>query len=156
MRARIRFPYLLCALLCCLMLSACARNARPDASYFARGVTDADALVLAGDAVQYLTGPLPPAHTTVQLHLSSSRGDVLGRELLEELRSAGYGVVEVPRRSSAPVEVYAVPIYYRASPMDGGVVLHLRYHGIEASRFYPRTADGSLVVATPFTVRESP
>jgi len=156
MRARIPLSSLLPVLLSCLVLAACARNARPDASYLARGVTDADALILAGDAVQYLTGPLPPAHTTVQLHQSRSRGDALGRELLEELRSTGYGVVEASRRSGTSTDVYAVPVYYRASPMDGGVVLHLRYHGMEASRFYPRTADGSLVVATPFTIREFP
>ena len=76
--------------------------------------------------------------------------------MVEQLRATGYGVVEAPRnpgKDAPPVE--GVPLRYLVSPLQAGVLMRLQYRGVEAARFYPRSTDGSLVEAAPFTVRQA-
>lgn len=136
------------------LLSACASMPR-DASFAAPEITAADATTLATDSAQHLATALPPARTT--LLLQPAKTDVLTAALLRQLIDHGFGVIEADPRAkgaqSAPAD--AVSLRYLASPFDAGVVVRLQYRGIEASRYYPRAADGSLVTAAPFTVREA-
>lgn len=135
------------------VISGCASN-RPSMSYVAPEITATDAALLATDTVKFLTGPLPPAHTTLQLDApaASSKPDVLTPVLLEKLRARGYGVVEADSKTG-PVRGQGVMIRFLASPLDHGVVLRLQYPQREASRYYPRGADGQLAAGTEFTVR---
>lgn len=136
------------------LLSACASMPR-DVSFVAPEITPADSATLAADTAQHLATALPPARTT--LLLQPAKTDVLTAALLRQLIDQGFGVIEADPlakgEQSAPSD--AVSLRYLASPLDAGVVLRLQYQGIEASRYYPRAADGSLVTAAPFTVREA-
>jgi len=51
---------------------------------------------------------------------------------------------------------HLVPLRYLVSRLDDGIVLHLQYRNIEASRFYSRAVDGRLMPAAPFAVRGMP
>lgn len=139
-------------------LSGCA-SVRPSMSYVAPEVTASDASKLAADAAHWLAKPLPPAQTTIVLDppaSSAQQSDVMTPAMLEQLRATGYGVVQVPRqqgKDTPPLE--GVPVRYLVSPLDTGVLMRLQYQGVEAARFYPRSTDGSLVEAAPFTVREA-
>lgn len=147
--------------LCILLGSALAgcTTVRPTMSYVAPEVTASDAAKLAADAAHWLATPLPPANTTIVLDPPAStaqQGDVMTPAMVEQLRATGYGVVQVPRqqaKAAPPPE--GVPVRYLVSPLSTGVLMRLQYQGIEAARFYPRSTDGSLVEATPFTVREA-
>lgn len=137
-------------------LAGCA-SVRPTMSYVSPEVTANDARVLAADAAEHLAQPLPPARTTIVLDPPASRqDDVMTPAMVEQLRATGYGVVEAPRnpgKDAPPVE--GVPLRYLVSPLQAGVLMRLQYQGVEAARFYPRSTDGSLVEAAPFTVRQA-
>jgi len=148
--------WILIVLLPCLVLAACARSPRPAMSYVSSKVTSAEINTLVTDATNYLYGSLPPAQTTVLLAPTKSRtATALSTALAEQLRATGYGVIEsdTGERINA---AHVVPLRYLVSRVDDGIVLHLQYHDIEASRFYPRTADGGLMLLAPFTVRRTP
>lgn len=135
-----------------LVLTACATT-RPTMSYVAGGLSPADAMVLANDVTAHLADPLPPAKSSLVLDPPASHtADVLTPVLLTKLRSAGYGVIEADPRTGAK-SGEGTPVRYLVSPLDNGVVLRLQYLGVEATRFYPRSAGGALVAAGPFTVR---
>jgi len=143
-------------LLSCLVLAACARSPRPAASYVSSKVTPAEMDILVADATRYLYGALPPAKTTVLLAPAKSRtATVLSTALAEQLRATGYGVIESDTREHIN-DPHVVPLRYLVSRLDDGIVLHLQYRNIEASRFYPRIADGGLMPAAPFAVRGMP
>lgn len=142
---------LLFALAFALLLSACATT-RPTMSYVSPELTDNDAAVLAGDTARHLADRLPPAKSTVVLDPPAGQSDVMTAALLAKLREAGYGVVEADRQAG-PKQGEGTPVRYLVSPLENGVVLRLQYLGIEASRFYPRTANGALLSSGPFTVR---
>lgn len=136
-----------------VLLSACATS-RPSMSYVAPEVTPVDAQTLAADTVAYLADPLPPARTTLVLDPpAGAKHDALTGAMLVALRARGYGVSVVdPKTGKAAGQ--GTPLRYLASPLYRGVVLRLQFQGVEASRFYPRTASGKLVPAdAPFTVR---
>jgi len=144
------------ALLCCLVLTACARSPRPAMSYVSSKVTPAEIDTLVADAVRYLYGSLPPAQTTLELAPAKSRAAMaLSSALAEQLRITGYGVIESDTRKRAD-DAHLVTLRYLVSRLDDGIVLHLLYRNIEASCFYPRAADGRLMPAAPFAVREAP
>ncbi|MCC8943106.1 conjugal transfer protein TrbH [Bradyrhizobium sp. Arg68] len=135
-----------------LALGACATT-RPTMSFVAGGLSPADAMVLANDVATHLADSLPPAKSSLVLDPPASRNaDVLTPVLLTKLRSAGYGVIEADPRTGAK-SGEGTPVRYLVSPLDNGVVLRLQYLGVEATRFYPRSAGGALVAAGPFTVR---
>jgi len=143
-------------LLSCLVLAACARSPRPAVSYVSSKVTPVEIATLVADTTRYLYAALPPAHTTVQLVPAKSRAAAtLSTVLAEQLRITGYGVIENDTREHIN-DPHVVPLRYLVSRLDDGIVLHLQYRNIEASRFYPRTADGGLALAAPFSVREVP
>lgn len=142
------------ALAALAVLCACATT-RPSMSYVAPELTPGDAAVLASDTATHLAEPLPPAKSTVVLDPpAGQRADALTPALLSALRGAGYGVIEADRRVG-PQAGEGTPVRYLVSPLENGVVLRLQYLGTEASRFYPRTVNGTLEAAGPFTVRES-
>ncbi|WP_244149732.1 conjugal transfer protein TrbH [Xenorhabdus eapokensis] len=137
-------------------MSACVTT-RPSMSYVAPEITAKDAQVLATDAVSHLENPLPPARTTVSLDppISNAQPDVLTPALLAALRMRGYGVT-ITDRKTGRVAGKAMLLRYLASPFESGVIMRLQYLGIEASRFYPRATDGTLLLnGAPFTVREA-
>lgn len=137
-----------------LTLAACATS-RPTMSYVAKEITPADAVTLASDAVAHLAAPLPPAHTTLVLDappVAAGQADVLTPVMVEKLRERGYGVTEADAKTG-PQDGQGTMLRYLASPMDNGVVLRLQYLQSEASRFYPRGADGALIPGAPFAVR---
>lgn len=136
-----------------LALAACA-STRPTMSYVAGGLSPADATVLATDIADHLADPLPPAKSSVVLDPPASQAaDALTPVLLSKLRSTGYGVIVADPKTGAKPGA-GTPVRYLVSPLDNGVVLRLQYLGVEATRFYPRSAGGALVAAGPFTVRE--
>jgi len=139
-----------------LALTACARSPRPAVSYVSSKVTPAEIDILVADAARYLYAPLPPAQTTVLLAPTKSRAaTVLSAALAEQLRATGYGVIESDTREHIN-DPHVVPLRYLVSWLDDGIVLHLQYRNIEASRFYPRAADGRLMPTAPFAVRGTP
>ncbi|MBD8483925.1 conjugal transfer protein TrbH [Pseudomonas coleopterorum] len=138
-----------------VLLSACATS-RPSMSYVAPEVTAADAQTLAADTVAYLSDPLPPARTTLVLDPPThAKHDALTVAMLNALRARGYGVSIVDPKTGVPAG-QGTPLRYLASPLYSGMVLRLQFQGVEASRFYPRTASGKLVPAdADFMVRGS-
>jgi len=146
----------LIGLLPCLLLAACARSPRLAASYVSSKVGAVEIEAVCADATRHLAATLPPAQTTVLIAPAKSRrGEQLGARLAEYLRASGFGVIEADARDSTAA-AHAVALRYLVSRVDDGLVLHLQYHGIEASRFYPRAADGALIQTMPFAVRGSP
>jgi len=141
------------SLVVALALSACATTSRPSMSYVAPTVTASDAQTLADDAVQHLADPLPPARTTLVLDTPRGANDALTASMLEKLRARGFGVTQADPQTG-PKADQGTPLRYLASPLENGVVLRLQYLGREATKFYPRTADGRLLNTAPFTVRE--
>lgn len=135
-------------------LAGCATT-NPGSSYVTAGISEVDATVLASDAADYLSRPLPPAKTTILLDPpSSSAMDTLSPALMEQLRARGFGVVEAPKKKeAAPADV--VPVRYLVSPLEAGVILRLQYQSVEAARYYPRATNGALIGAAPFAVREA-
>jgi len=145
-------------LLSCLILAACARHARPAVSYVSSKISPTEIAFVVADATAHLARALPPAQTTLQLAPTKSRaGGEMSDALAEYLRATGYGVLEADMRDRGEDAMSrAVPLRYLVSRLDDGIVLHLQYQGLEASCFYPRTADGNLVRAAPFSVRRVP
>lgn len=133
-----------------LSLTACATS-NGSKSYVAKEITQTDAEVLAADAVNHLSSPLPPAHTTF-LILSPSAGeiDLLTPTLVKKLRERGYGVHETQAETETPA---GTKLRYLASPFDNGLILRLQYLQSEATRFYQRNPDNSISPGAPFTVR---
>jgi hypothetical protein len=137
-----------------VFLSACTVT-RPTMSYVAPGLSGDDAVTLATDAVEHLSGPFPPAKSTLLLDPPQNKaGDVLTPALLARLRANGFGVIEANPKTKAPA-VTDTLIRYLVSPLENGVVLRLQYQGVEATRFYPRGTNGALLPFAPFTVREA-
>lgn len=86
--------HLFASLAVALTLGACATTPRPSASYVDPAINAADAKTLADDAAAYLSGPLPPAHTTLVIDPPAARdmADVLTPALQTALRDKGYGI----------------------------------------------------------------
>ncbi|OHV78536.1 hypothetical protein [Rhizobium sp. LCM 4573] len=137
------------AVMMAVLLSACT-TMRSTVSYVSPELTPLDAQLLAADSASHLSGALPAAKTTLVLDPPAG-GDRLTPAMMTKLRDAGFGVVEA---KNGDQQVQGVALRYLASPLENGVVLRLQYEGVEASRFYPRTASGALASASPFTVRE--
>jgi len=132
-----------------ITLSACATS-RPTMSYVEPTVTASDAQVLANDTVTYLSDTLPPARTILVLDTPVTKDhDALTAAMLPALRARGYGVTLVNPQTGAA----GMPLRYMASSLDSGVLLRLQYQDIEASRYYPRSSNGQLLLDAPFTVR---
>ncbi|MFU6542265.1 conjugal transfer protein TrbH [Pseudomonas aeruginosa] len=122
-------------------------------SYVEPTVTASDAQTLASDTVVYLADSLPPARTTLVLDPPAAKDhDALTAAMLPALRARGYGVTLVDPQTGKAGGA-GVPLRYIASPLDSGVLLRLQYQGIEASRYYPRSSNGQLLLGAPFTVR---
>lgn len=123
-------------------------------SYMAPIVTSADRHVIAADASAHLATILPPARTTILLQPSVDESAV--DPFVTGLREAGFGVIEdVQRRRVAAPPPQGTKLRYIVAPFETGIVLRLQYQRREDARFYDRAADGSLIVASPFTVREA-
>ena len=152
--------HLFASLAVALTLGACATTPRPSASYVDPAINAADAKTLADDAAAYLSGPLPPAHTTLVIDPPAARrdvADVLTPALQTALRAKGYGIFILSAdRLSAKEQLEpqaGTALRYLATPLETGVVLRLQFHGMEASRFYRRSNDGALLPNVfPFTV----
>jgi hypothetical protein len=141
----------------CAVLSGCTTLPfRHDLSFAARDVSTADAGALATDAAQMLASIYPPAQTTlVLIPTAAAESEDMPTQAFEQaLRAYGFGVVEAPRRADLPAP-YGVPVRYRVTQLDGGVLLRLDYQGAAAARFYRRGADGYLLTMAPFAVREA-
>lgn len=129
---------------------------RPSMSYVAPEITANDAQMLAVDAAQWLSRPLPPARTTLVLNAPATpQSDVMTPVLTEQLRATGYGVVQVSSQQRGNTPPEGVTVRYLVSPLRAGILMRLQYQNVEAARFYQRGTDGSLVGAAPFTVREA-
>lgn len=138
----------------CVALTGCT-TLRPDLSFVAPEATAIDMNALAADAAHHLAATYPPAKTTFVVYPTASiRQDSATLAFSEALRVTGFGVVEAPRRADATAP-FGVPVRYRITPFDAGILLRLEYQGIAASRFYRRGADGALMQSAPFTVREA-
>jgi len=138
-----------------LMLTSC-NTSRSTMSYVAKEITPADALTLANDTIAHLTETLPPAHTILVIDapkITAKQTDTLTPTMIEQLRKRGYGVMEADKKNG-PQNEQGTILRYLATPMDNGVILRLQYQHIEASRFYPRGADGTLLMNTPFATRD--
>lgn len=135
-----------------VFLSACATS-RPSMSYVSPDITPSDAQILAAGSVAYLADPLPPAKTTIVLDPpSSGKHDALTAAMLRSLRARGYGVTVVdPKTGVAAGE--GTPLRYIASPLENGFLVRLQFQAVEATRFYPRSADGKLLFGAPYMVR---
>lgn len=151
--------HLFASLAVALTLGACATTPRPSASYVDPAINSADAKTLADDAAAYLSGPLPPAHTTLVIDPPAARdmSDVLTPALQIALRAKGYGIfilsADRPSAKELPEPQTGTVLRYLANPLETGVVLRLQFHGMEASRFYQRSNDGVLLPnGFPFTV----
>ncbi|MGS7411475.1 conjugal transfer protein TrbH [Klebsiella pneumoniae] len=142
-------------LIAILLVSGCS-TMRPTQSYVSPELKAGDARTLSTDAVSYLSDVLPPARTTLVIDLPKTRGqqDSLTSAMMASLRARGYGVTVADPKTAATA---GTPLRYLASPLYGGVLLRLQYQGTEASRFYPRTIGGSLVVSkdASFTVKQA-
>jgi hypothetical protein len=139
-------------------LAGCATLPNASMSYVSAKITaPSDASVMADDAANYLTGPLPPAKTTLVLDPpQTAQGNVMTPALEAALRSKGYAVTELSRKPSPSARSpQGVKLRYLVTPLDAGVLLRLQYAGVEAARFYPRAANGALSISAPFTVREA-
>lgn len=147
-----RYRYLLESIAAAFLLSACATH-RPTMSYVEPTVTMQDAQTLANDTVAFLADPLPPARTTLFIDPPVTKGaDALTTTIIPALRARGYGVAMVdPKTGQASGP--GVLLRYIASSLDSGLLLRLQYLGIEASRYYPRSYDSSLLAGSPFAVR---
>lgn len=114
-----------------------------------------DAALLATDASAQLAATLPPARTTIVLNqqtFKSKQGKEVDNQMIEKLRARGFGVAQLQQKNK---ELTAVPVRYNISRLETGVILQLKYNGIEAARFYRRAQNGSLVRAAPFTIRQN-
>lgn len=142
------------AVLCGVALSGCAAT-RTGLSHADAKIMPADARALAEDAAWHLSGTLPAAKTTLVLYPTvTSKEDKITEAFSEALRSSGFGVLEAPRRRDEPMPT-GIPLRYRVSALDAGLLMRLEYLNVAAARFYLRAADNSLVEAAPFTVREN-
>jgi len=145
------------AVLSSLVLSACASSPRPTVSWADSNITADEIALLSSDITRYLASAVPPAQSTLAVApVKSRRGRELNAHLLESLRAAGYGVIEVEKGERPDAGVHAIPVRYLLSRVNDGIVLHVQYQRFEASRFYPRASDGSLIQTTAFTLRELP
>lgn len=142
-------------LIFCVTLGGCATlPVGATTSYVAQVVTSADRHAIAADASAHLATILPPARTTIVLQRSAA-GSVPD-PFATELREAGFGVIEdVQRQRVAGSPPQGTQLRYIVAPLETGIVLRLQYQRREDARFYDRAADGSLIVASPFTVREA-
>jgi len=139
-----------------LILSGCF-TLRPSISYIdEEKITPADATILITDAVTYLEEVLPPAHTVLIFDApipgAGQNFRFFKLTMIEKLRESGYGVIE-DYPWMAPEDNQGTLIRYLVSSMDNGVLLQLQYLQYEASRFYSRLQDGTLIPDAPFTVR---
>lgn len=141
------------ALLPFAMLGGCAvQQAGAPVSYVAPAIGANDARAIAADVTTHLAQQLPPARTTLVLYAPGR--DAAVSELSDALRSFGFGVyVASPRKGEAAAAGTA--LRYLVSPFDDGVIVRLQYQHREDARFYARSTDGSLIAASPFTVRET-
>jgi hypothetical protein len=142
-----------CALLGAL-LGGCT-NMRPSESYVPPNIAASDAAKLATDTTAWLVEALPPAHTTVIIDppTYNPQDDVLTPAIMQSLREAGYGVIELEENAlSLP---NGVVVRYLVSPITDGLILRLQYKNIEAARIYARGDDGALGSTAPFTVRSA-
>lgn len=147
-----RYRYLLESIAAAFLLSACATS-RPTMSYVEPTVTIMDAQTLANDTVAFLADPLPPARTTLFIDPPVVKGaDALTATIVPALRARGYGVSLVDQKTGQ-ASGQGVLLRYIASSLDSGLLLRLQYLGVEASRYYPRSYDSSLLPGAPFTVR---
>lgn len=139
-----------------LCLNGCSTlPVRATDSYVAPIVTDLDKRAIAADASAHLATVLPPARTTIVVQLAGVGGSAVD-PFVSELREAGFGVIEEAAHSRpASGILHGTKLRYILAPLDAGLVLRLQYQRREDARFYGRTADGSLIVASPFTVREA-
>lgn len=152
MTHRYRYRYLIESIAAAFLLSACATS-RPTMSYVEPTVTMQDARMLANDTVAFLEDPLPPARTTIIIDPPAAKNaDALTTTIVPALRARGYGVAMVDPKSGQ-ASGSGVLLRYIASPLDSGLLLRLQYLGIEASRYYPRSYDSSLISGSPFAVR---
>lgn len=141
------------------MLAGCVASST--ASYVTTGLSEADAQTLAADVATHLRSALPAARSTLALQPTGAT-DAFTPVLAEKLRAAGYGVAASAEATHggdgaqpAAGQTREIVLRYLVSPFDAGVVLRLQYQGVEASRFYSRTAGGALGAGSPFTVRSA-
>lgn len=142
-----------------IFLCSCASPPRPSASYVDPSINTVDAKTLAEDAAAYLSNSLPPAKTMLLIDPPSTRSgaDLLTSAMQVALREKGYGVLVISPQSGDPKEKSDLPsgtaLRYLASPLENGLLLRLQFQKIEASRFYHRNTEGTLLPnGFPFTV----
>jgi hypothetical protein len=113
-------------------------------SYAAPGIAGQEAEKVARDITRFLSNEFLYAKTTIRL---DDTGLVFGDALAHSLALQGFGVVmndQIPD---------AVVLHYAVTSIDGmGVIARFRFQGKEASKFFPRTAQG-LTFNNVYTVR---
>ena len=130
------------------MLSACAYD--PDSSYVEPLTAPADATVLAGAMTEFVSMRLPAARAALVLQATSDgqASNAVTPVLTDDLRRRGFALV-------ADGTAGAHRVRYLVTPLDRGDLVRLSLDGgsTEASRFFVRTAVGTLQVGGPFTIR---
>ncbi len=143
------------ALIFLSMLSGCAaikehfagkpKAMHPNATVIKLGIAESDSAAISNDMAQFLASQLPPAKTTLAVDRFKNPFHL---KLRYALALRGFGIV------NAEVPVPAVWVRYYVTDMRGGYLVRLRYDNKIASRFYSRSADGSLSRFSRFTVSE--
>ena len=94
---------------------------------------------------------LPPARTTLVLipPPRGQRANPVTAGVADALRRTGFALAP---EGAAPPGAHRVR--YLVTPLLGGVLVRVHLDGVEAARLFRPNARGTLVAATPLTVRE--
>jgi hypothetical protein len=113
-------------------------------SYAAPGIAGQEAEKVARDITRFLSNEFLYAKTTIRL---DDTGVGFGDALAHSLALQGFGVTMNDQVADAVV------LHYAITTLDTmGVIARFRFQGKEASKFYPRTAQG-LKFDNVYTVR---
>ncbi len=106
---------------------------------------------IAQSVADFAATTCPPESTTVFLAPLRRRqkSNPLTPEILQALRRKGFAITNA-------LTPEAQILVYQVNPLDSGLLLRLRLHGMRASRFFTLSRSNEILSYSPFSIQKTP